>query len=84
MIAKLTHDEVVNRIMKFEGGNLTIQSYLELFSYLIATGQAWTLQGMYGRTAKSLIDAGLLERNGEITQKAQDEYWEQDIYLYDE
>lgn len=33
--------------------------YVESFQYLIDTGQVWTLQGWYGRTAVSLINAGV-------------------------
>ena len=36
---------------------------------LIQSGKAWSLQGHYGRTAKTLIDQGLLTRTGEYTDK---------------
>jgi hypothetical protein len=39
---------------------------VELFSELIKNGMAWTLQGNYGRTAKALIDAGYLNKEGDI------------------
>ena len=53
-------------MMDFEGGNLTKAEFLTLFSRLIRNGQAWTLQGTYGRQAQALIDAGLIERSGKI------------------
>ena len=32
---------------------------IEAWQHLIHTGLAWTLQGAFGRMAKSLIDAGV-------------------------
>ena len=34
------------------------QAYVQAFQYLIDTGRVWTLQGIYGRTARGLIDNG--------------------------
>ena len=38
---------------------------LELFAMLIKTGQVWQLQGHYQRTAKELIDMGVLTTDGQ-------------------
>jgi hypothetical protein len=56
-------------MMAWEGGKMTAEEYLHLFSALIENGQAWTLQGMYGREATSLIDAGLITKTGKITKE---------------
>ncbi|KKN48392.1 hypothetical protein LCGC14_0653390 [marine sediment metagenome] len=58
--------DLVGGIMDFESGNMGDARALELFSHLIKTGQAWTLQGYYGRTAKQLIDVGHIGEDGEI------------------
>ena len=53
-------------IIAFENGELTQVQVLELFSYLIRAKLVWKLQGNYGRTVNSLIEAGLIEDSGEI------------------
>jgi len=58
--------DLVSRIVAFEQGELGRDAILELFSALVANGQAWTLQGSYGRMAKSLIDNGYLDTSGNI------------------
>ena len=50
--------DVVGFVMDFEGGMLDDDDIIKGFQYLIDTGMAWQLQGMYGRTAARLIDAG--------------------------
>lgn len=49
-------------ILEFEEGEITEERLIELFQHLVDTGQAWTLQGTYGRTAMALIEAGLVTR----------------------
>lgn len=52
--------DVVGFIMDFEGGDddMTDERLIEGFQHLIDTGQAWQLQGFYGRMAQALIDRG--------------------------
>jgi hypothetical protein len=57
---------LVDKIIAFESGDLNNEGILELFSELIKTGQAWSLQGCYGRTAQGLIDKGLINTQGII------------------
>ena len=52
----------VNDIIAFEQGELDEQETVSLFQRLIDSGLAWSLQGMYGRTARSLIEAGYCHR----------------------
>lgn len=51
--------EMIDQIMKYEGGELGNQETIDLFQRLIDNGMAWTLQGHYGRLARDLIDIGL-------------------------
>jgi hypothetical protein len=59
---------VVDRIIAYEEGRLNFRATIELFSQLIKTGQAWSLQGSYGRTAAGLLDDGIIDENGEINE----------------
>jgi hypothetical protein len=57
---------IVDLIIAFESGEMTTEEQIKLFSTLIKSGMAWSLQGIYGKTASYLIDAGLIDRDGEI------------------
>lgn len=50
----------INEMIAFEQGELDEEGVIRLFQTLVDTGAAWTLQGTYGRTARDLIDAGLV------------------------
>jgi hypothetical protein len=56
----------IGQIIAFENGDLDEADTIRLFSTLVSTGAAWTLQGFYGRTAASLIDNGILDADGNI------------------
>lgn len=58
--------DLVGDIIAFETGTLGDEGILKLFGRLIESGQAWTLQGSYGRAAASLIDSGFISRDGEV------------------
>jgi len=67
-IPEVNQQNLLDYIVKFEGGDedLTLIETLAFFSYLIRSGMAWTLQGMYGRYAMNLINAGFLDKSGSI------------------
>jgi len=79
METKVTEKNLVDYIICYEEGGLEFYECLELFSYLIKTGNAWTLQGHYGRTAVNLIQNSFLSECGEINELAVEEY-----YLYND
>ncbi|MFE9925178.1 hypothetical protein ACFYQA_27470 [Streptomyces sp. NPDC005774] len=59
-------------LITYEEGQLGDSETLDLFSILVRSGMAWTLQGSYGRTASELIHAGYLTHDGEITPFGED------------
>ena len=50
----------LDQIIAYEQGDLGEEETIKLFQNLVDTGLAWQLQGSYGRTAKALIEAGLV------------------------
>jgi hypothetical protein len=62
--------DTVGNIIAYESGELDASGVLELFAGLVKSGQAWTLQGSYGRTANALIDAGWLDSRGNVLKEA--------------
>ncbi len=58
--------DIIDKIIEFEMGDLSGSETLELFSELIRTGMAWSLQGSYGRTARVLIEQGFIDDYGTI------------------
>ena len=57
MKSQIKFDEL-SSIIAFEQGDLTQEDTIILFQHLVDNGHAWSLQGMYGRTAAHLIQAG--------------------------
>lgn len=56
----------IDAFIRYEQGELGEAETLDLFSQLVRTGYAWTLQGHYGRTAMAMIEAGVIDREGNI------------------
>lgn len=56
----MTNYEAVSIAEGFgEGKNATEEQWIEAYQYLIDIGLCWELQGFFGQTAKSLIEAGM-------------------------
>ena len=68
--AKIETFDLCSQIIAFETGELDDDKTIDLFAMLIKTGQAWTLQGSYGRTAASLIEGGYISKEGNVLQYA--------------
>ncbi len=54
--------DAVSQIMAYEADGLDDEATVVLFQHLVDTGEAWTLQGHYGKIATQLIAAGLVTR----------------------
>jgi hypothetical protein len=54
--------DTVGFILAFETDELDDEQIVAGFQQLIDSGLAWQLQGVYGRTAEQLIDAGYCTR----------------------
>jgi hypothetical protein len=50
----------IDGIIAYEMGELDDDETIQLFQTLVDTGMAYQLQGSYGRTAASMIEAGLV------------------------
>jgi hypothetical protein len=47
-------------MVAWEEGALSAEGEIALFQRLVDNGMAWTLQGMYGRQAAAMLEAGLI------------------------
>jgi hypothetical protein len=48
----------VQDIIDYENGEMDWDRIVDMFQKLINSGEAWTLQGSYGRMAMRLVDDG--------------------------
>lgn len=65
--------DLVDKMIAWESGILEGKQTLELFAELIRDGKIASLQGSYGRTASSLIEKGLISKEGVINWDTFDE-----------
>lgn len=57
--------DIVDKIIAYESGCMEDDELIEFFQELVDSGDAWRLQGHYGRTAKALIEAGYVTEPNE-------------------
>jgi hypothetical protein len=65
-----TQPDFIDLIIAYEQGDLSDYDMVNLFAELVRTGMAWSLQGHYGRVAHALIEAGYLDREGNVSLAA--------------
>lgn len=52
---------LIDQMVAYESGEMEDdEEVLDFFQNLVDSGVAWQLQGHYGRTARALINAGLI------------------------
>ena len=52
----------IDKIMRYEGGEMPEDEEVQFFQELIDSGDVWTLQGHYGRTAMMHINNGMCHK----------------------
>ena len=57
----LQYDTVAN-LIAYENGELKYDEMVTFFQHLIDTGEAWLLQGHYGRMATHMIEVGICQK----------------------
>jgi hypothetical protein len=50
--------DLVDRLTRWDEGELTWEEFVETAQYLVDNAMAWTLQGSIGRTCVDLIESG--------------------------
>jgi hypothetical protein len=68
MEANKMAQDMVDKIISYEQGDLSANGILDLFAELVKNGSAWSLQGHYGRTAQAFIDRGYISKQGKVLQ----------------
>jgi hypothetical protein len=58
--------DYLDLLIKYESDEISNDDFLALFGQLIANGDAWRLQGHYGRVASMLIKDGVIGQDGTI------------------
>lgn len=62
----------VTRLMAWENGELDPLEEAMLFQDLVDSGLAWSLQGMYGRRAMTLIREGIITHGSKQSEQREE------------
>lgn len=63
-VLEVNEGNTLDLMMRWEDNDLSHEETVALFQHLVDSGMAWRLQGMYGRAATALIDAGYVTQRG--------------------
>ena len=64
---KLENTKVIDKIIRYENGNMSDEETTEFFQELIDSGMAWSLQGHYGRMAMFFLEEGLCVQGEKVS-----------------
>jgi len=59
---------LTSKLIAYEEGHLSDEETIDLFQHLVDTELAWSLQGLYGRTAVWLIEKGYVTSKKETSE----------------
>jgi hypothetical protein len=68
----------VDNIIKYESGEMGLGEMVQFFADMIKSGDVWSLQGHYGRNAMAIIEAGIVDREGNIDEDMLNYYLDED------
>lgn len=54
--------DVFEAMMEYEDGRSDEGKTKQLFQHLVDSGQAWSLQGSYGRAANAMLESGFIKK----------------------
>jgi len=63
-----------------EGEGASEDEQLQAWQYLVDTGLCWKLQGWFGRTAKDLLDEGLLHKPKKKSPENSHDYYGNELW----
>lgn len=72
---KMKKRDVVDDIISYETGELGEDATIKMFQKLVDSGQAWRLQGHYGRTASALLEQGIIKPPRKKTKQNSYDYY---------
>lgn len=61
-MGSMSEAELYEAMVAYENGDLDEADTARMFQHLVNSGDAWRLNGHYGRTAMDLIAVGLVTR----------------------
>ena len=60
------HTHMIDAIIQYESGEMSHDDIIHFFGELVSTGFINAMQGHYQRTARDLIQQGILSEDGEV------------------
>ncbi len=72
--------EIVDDIIEYENEGIDEEKEIKLFQKLVNNGQAWRLQGSFGRQASSMLSAGVIHPPNKLTRQNNTDFYGNKIF----